>query len=113
MLLQHKNRPSNHLGLDSIHNYYERLVMDEIRHQSSRARGDDDFMSDVACVSLNHLPPRYIRYDVDMTFFLSPQEQREMQDKVKLAVKEAISYVSLRERNTDGEVEDRSDAQSS
>lgn len=113
MLLQHKSRPGTQLGLDSIHNYYERLVIDEIRHQSSRACSDEDYMSDVACVSLNHLPPRYIRYDVDMTFFLSPQEQLEMQDKVKRAVKEALNYVSLRERNADGEVDDGGHTQSS
>ncbi|GAA6167453.1 late competence development ComFB family protein [Sessilibacter corallicola] len=105
MLLQHKSRAVAPQGLDTIHNYYERLVLEEIRHQSSRSRNDEDYLADVACVSLNHLPPRYIRYDVDMTFFLSPQEQREMIDKVKLAVTEAISYVSLRERNADGEVE--------
>ncbi|GAB2197263.1 late competence development ComFB family protein [Sessilibacter sp. MAH4] len=98
MLLQHSSSHTHLTALDSIHNYYEKLVIDEIRHQSERARLESDFLADVACVSLNHLPPRYIRYDVDMTFFLSPQEQKEIQDKVKTAVHEAITYVSLRAR---------------
>lgn len=85
-------------GLDTVHNYYERLVLDEIAEVSDRARDDRDFFADVACVALNRLPPRYIRYDVDMTFFLSPVELQEIQDKVTLAVSSAVEYVASRER---------------
>lgn len=84
--------------LDTIHNYYEKRVVEAIYEASERARdGDRDFMADVACVALNRLPPRYIRYDVDMTFFTSPQELEEMKDKVANAVSEAIIYVTERE----------------
>jgi len=84
-------------GIDTAHNYYERLVMDEIIHSNPRAREDRDFFADVSCVALNRLPPRYIRYDVDTTFFLSPVELQEIHDKVKLAVSSAIDYVLSRE----------------
>jgi hypothetical protein len=80
-------------GLDTVQNYYERLVLDEISHSSDRAREDLDFFADVASVALNRLPPRYIRDDVDMTFFLSPVELQEIHDKVELAVSSAIDYV--------------------
>lgn len=87
--------------LDSIHNFYENLVINQITQTSERAANDSDFLADVACVALNHLPPRYIRYDVDMTFFLSPQEQQEIQDKVNKAVKDALAYVAQRARPSD------------
>lgn len=98
-MLLHAGRRREQLpvGVDSIHNFYEPLVLDEIAKRSERALEDADFMADVACVALNHLPPRYIRHDVDMSFFLSPQEQEEMQKKVRKAVKEAIKYVTQRE----------------
>ncbi|NIB44378.1 late competence development ComFB family protein [Pseudomaricurvus alkylphenolicus] len=80
-------------GVDSIHNYYENMVLEEIYQTSERARTDMDFLADTACVALNRLPPRYIRHDVDMTFFMSGQEMQEMADKVKQAVSDAISYV--------------------
>ncbi|MDO3388189.1 late competence development ComFB family protein [Gilvimarinus sp. SDUM040013] len=86
--------------LDTIHNYYEKRVVEAIYEASERARdGDRDFIADVACVALNRLPPRYIRYDVDMTFFTSPQELEEMKDKVTMAVNDAIVYVTERENN--------------
>lgn len=97
LLTTHPLHQSN-TTIDSIHNFYEKLVIAEVVEQSERARNDSDFLSDVACVALNHLPPRYIRHDVDMTFFLSPQEQKEIQDKVTQAVKQAITYVSERAR---------------
>lgn len=83
-------------GLDTVHNYYERLVLDEIARNCERAIEDRDFFADVACVALNRLPPRYIRYDVDTTFFLSQIELQEIYDKVELAVSTAIDYVSSR-----------------
>lgn len=83
--------------VDTIHNYYEHLVLEEIARTSERAHTDMNFLADVACVALNRLPPRYIRHDVDMTFFMSPTELQEIQDKTKKSVKEAIDYVSKRE----------------
>lgn len=95
---------SRHYGfdedLDFIHNYYERLVLQEIIRTSDRVQnGDRDFLADVACVALNHLPPRYIRHDVDMTFFMSPQEMLELEEKIAAAVKSAIGYVGNRARD--------------
>lgn len=90
-------------GVDSVHNFYEMQVLEEIGKRSERARTDADFLADVACVALNHLPPRYIRHDVDMSFFLSPQEQEEMQKKVHKAVKNAIKYVQSREQAAEDE----------
>lgn len=85
--------------LDFLHNYYERLVVQEIFDQSERVQqGDRDFLADVACVALNRLPPRYIRHDVDMTFFMSPQDMEEIERKVANAVSDALRYVESRER---------------
>ncbi|MEC8427334.1 MAG: late competence development ComFB family protein [Pseudomonadota bacterium] len=84
-------------GIDSIHNYYEKLVLDEVARTSERSRDDSEFLADVACVALNRLPPRYIRHNVDMTFFMSTQELGEINDKVQSAVREAIAYVTERE----------------
>ena len=53
---------------------------------------------DRACVALNRLPPRYIRHDVDMTFFMSPQDMVEIERKVSQAVTDALNYVESRER---------------
>jgi 5'-3' exonuclease len=82
---------------DFIHNFYERRVFEAIYQQSERVRnGDRNFLADVACVALNRLPPRYIRYDVDMTFFTSPQEMLEIEEKVAKAVEYALEYVTKR-----------------
>lgn len=86
--------------IDFIHNFYERRVIEAIYQQSDRVRsGDKNFLADVACVALNRLPPRYIRYDVDMTFFTSPQEMIEIETKINNAVEYALNYVTT--RNTD------------
>jgi hypothetical protein len=98
MLTQSSRRYSTDEDIDFIHNYYERLVLQEILQQSVRVQaGDRDFMADVACVALNRLPPRYIRHNVDMTFFMSPQEMQEIESKVTNTVALALTYVESRE----------------
>ncbi len=84
-------------GVDSIHNYYEHLVLEELASTSERARTDGEFLADTACVALNHLPPRYIRHDVDMTFFMSTVELQEIHNKVHTAVAKAVAYVEQSE----------------
>ncbi len=101
---------SGHLGSqytarDTIHNYYEKLVIEQLVRSNDRAGQDPDFLADVTCVALNRLPPRYIRHDVDMTFFLSPTEMDEMADKVVRAVNDAVAYVENREQQKNLEEE--------
>lgn len=83
-------------NLDSVHNYYEHMVIGEIHKQIGARTVGTDFVADVACVALNHLPPRYIRHDVDMAFYLSPKESMEMEEKVALAVNAALIFVEKR-----------------
>jgi len=87
--------------VDSIHNYYEHLVLEEIHHINERSQSDAEFFADCACVALNHLPPRYIRHDVDMTFFMSAEDQEEINKKVRDAAKDAVEYVTQREAARD------------
>lgn len=88
-------RSSSHAEVDMahFHNFYEHLVIDEILFSDKEAAGDEDYRSDVACVALNHLPPRYVRHDVDMSFFLSPQEYSEIEEKISKSVQNAIKIV--------------------
>jgi hypothetical protein len=100
MLSAPESRRRAHADADSIHNYYERMVLEEIR-RALPERDDPDQLADIACVALNHLPPRYIRYEVDMVFYLSPRERMEMEDKVAKAVADAIVFVDERTRHDD------------
>jgi len=78
----------------NVHNYYEKLVYSRIALKTGKKTLDEDHLEDIACVALNHLPPRYIRFDVDMIFYLSPEERLEMESKVDDAIEQAISLIS-------------------
>lgn len=89
-------RENDRSAIDSVHNYYEQKVLQEIDRQLTGLEESTDFIADVACVALNHLPPRYIRHNVDMAFYLSPKESREMDEKVASAVRRAVAFVNER-----------------
>lgn len=78
---------------ENIHNYYEKMVADKLIEQYGLKYSDPDYLADVACVALNHLPPRYYRHEIDMAFYLSPMEHKEMDEKVVEAIKDAIEYI--------------------
>ena len=78
---------------ENIGNYYEKRVADALAIQLKDSDLDVERLADIACVALNHLPPRYFRHEIDMAFYLSPSEFQEMKTKVDKAIADAISYV--------------------
>lgn len=82
------------MNFESIHNYYETLVVEYIMDTVAKeADSDQDFLEDVACLALNQLPARYVRHDVDMAFFLTTREREKMQKNITEAVLDATRRV--------------------
>jgi hypothetical protein len=92
------------MNLASIHNYYETLVVEYLMNTVAREPGvEQDFLEDVACLALNHLPTRYVRHDVDMAFSLTTREREKMQSKISEAVLSAVRRVREHHHQDDGE----------
>ncbi len=51
---------------DDIHNYYEHLVLQRVTELGLDSTKSPDYLADLCCLALNQVPPRYIRYEVDM-----------------------------------------------
>jgi len=83
------------MHFDSIHNYYETLVVRELvgMYAHDIKSMDEDYLQDVACLALNMLPARYVRHDVDMAFFLTSDEREKISGMVTKAVTDAIDHV--------------------
>lgn len=86
------------MSSEAFHNFYERLVMNHLMTLEADRCDDAEYIANVACVALNHLPPRYMRSDLDMTLYMSPKECQEIELKVSRAVKDAIIFVNERQR---------------
>lgn len=85
--------------LDNIQNYYETLVIETLAKEIEGQEFDEDVLTDVLCIALNHLPPRYIRHEVDMFFYTSPTERHEVEEKARKAVIDALAYVKQSNRH--------------
>lgn len=99
-MLRNDEKPAGSLFMsinNHIRNYYEQLVAEEIL-RCLPGNQDSGYLADIACVALNHLPPRYIRYEVDMAFYMSPAELHEIDRRVKAAVEEAIEFIAAHRR---------------
>lgn len=82
---------------ESLHNYYEKLVVDMVVDMAHKYPGlSEDHRPDVACVALNRLPPRYIRHQVDLAFHMTEQERKENEKLLKNAVDFAFEFVQAR-----------------
>jgi len=79
---------------DDAHNYYEKIMLERIVARGIEKQYNDDVMADFCCTVLNQLPARYIRYDVDMAFYLPQHERIQMEQRVDTAIDVAIIQVS-------------------
>ena len=84
--------------LDNIQNYYELLVIEALAKEVEGKNIDEDVLTDVLCIAINHLPPRYIRHEVDMAYYTSPLERKEIEDKAKKAVLDALEFIKKTNR---------------
>jgi hypothetical protein len=55
-----------------------------------------DMLSDVACLSLNRMPARYVRHDVDLMFYLTEQERHAIEQSLDEVLKFAFGFVKER-----------------
>lgn len=85
----------------NITNYYMTPVLDKIeeRLNNLKQRIDDDYIADVACVALNQLPPRYVKFKIDTSFYMTSEERAQTELAVCDAVTKAMQFVDQR-RNT-------------
>ncbi|MAD17292.1 MAG: competence protein ComFB [Alteromonadaceae bacterium] len=82
---------------DDIHNYYEHLVLEHIAELKLPLASDEDYIADLCCLALNQLPPRYIRYEVDMSFYLAQSERQQMEMNTQDAVNKAIQFLDKKD----------------
>ena len=81
-------------NFEQVHNYYERLVFEEVaRRADDYPQFTSDMLGDVACVSLNRLPARYVRHDVDMMFYLTEHERHAIEMSLDEALQFAFGFV--------------------
>jgi len=77
-----------------IHNYYEHLVLEKMESLGVTKENDADYIADLTCLVLNQLSPRYIRFEVDMAFYLPASERRQMEMNVVNAIDLSVNYLN-------------------
>lgn len=85
---------------DDVHNYYEHLVLERIGELGLQNTKDANYLADLCCLALNQVPPRYIRFEVDMAFFLSSNDRTKMQKEVAEAIDKSIQILEERKAVT-------------
>ncbi|KUJ74600.1 competence protein ComFB [Thiomicrospira sp. XS5] len=80
-------------ALETVHNYYERPVFNYIHENYLDSGLTDNQLADMACIALNRIAPRYIRHDIDMSFYMSGEEHLEIQARIEKAVRKAFKKV--------------------
>jgi hypothetical protein len=84
---------------ESVHNYCEQAVFRHVMvcvADFPQFADDVEVLADIACVALNRLPPRYIRNDVDMNFFMRNEDRAKMDAAVDAAVTFAFRFMQSR-----------------
>ncbi|WP_438862765.1 late competence development ComFB family protein [Neptunicella sp.] len=78
---------------DDIHNYYEHLILERIQTLGLDKTKSSNYLADLCCLALNQVPPRYIRFEVDMSFYLPQNERQQMEMNVADAIDKAKKFL--------------------
>ncbi|SEK32165.1 Late competence development protein ComFB [Roseateles sp. YR242] len=87
------------MDFTSLYNHHEREVFAAVMETAPSYPdiiANNELLVDVACVALNRLPPRYIRHEVDYSFYLTEQERLDVDAAIKEAVNYAFNFVQAR-----------------
>ena len=83
----------------SVRNHNEQAVYETVLARAPHYPGladEAELLADVACVALNRLPPRYIRHEVDFSFYVSDRERQTTHQQVADAVEFGFGFVQAR-----------------
>ena len=58
----------------------------------------ENVISDLICLTLNRLPTRYIRHEVDMAFYLPQSERMDMEFQVAEAINASLDFLQHKYR---------------
>ena len=83
---------------DDIHNYYEHLVLEKIEGLGLNKSKSEDYIADLSCLALNQISPRYIRHEVDMSFYLPQSEKQQMEMNVVNAIEKAQNFLDQNDK---------------
>lgn len=85
---------------DQINNFYEPLVFERINEQlADEPDLAPDLLEDIACLTLNNLPPRYVRNSVDLLSHLTDEEEIELHRTVDEALIKAVDTIRRRKNS--------------
>lgn len=85
------------INFEQVHNYYERLVFEQVAQQAeAHPEFTADMLADVTCVALNRMPARYVRHDVDLMFYLTEHERQAIDHAMAEALAFGFSFVAQR-----------------
>ncbi len=79
--------------IEDVHNHYERKVIDQINNNYLDKGLTETQLADLSCIALNIIPPRYIRHDIDMSFYMTSAEYHKIELNITIALKQA--YIKL------------------
>lgn len=83
---------------EDIKNYMETLVEEEIALRGLAEKHDNDYLQDLFCLTLNALPPKYVRYAIDVLMYMSNEERAALQKQVTRALNDATIVMGSNRR---------------
>ena len=87
------------MDFSSVHNAHEKAVFEAVTTMAVRypaIADNEELLADVACVALNRIIPRYIRYSADHAFFITEKERAATARDIAESVDFAFGYVQAR-----------------
>lgn len=74
-------------------NFCEKIVRDLILASPETDGLEADRLEDLYCLTLNGMPPRYVRHEADTVFYLTPDERADLEQRAVESMRKALQKV--------------------
>lgn len=86
---------------EDITNFIEILVEEEFDAQGIADKHDTEYIQDLFCITLNQLPPHYVRSTIDVRINLTPEQRGELAQKITTAMNMGHEILHANRRGTE------------
>lgn len=71
---------------EDVHNFMEPIVEEEFSNRGIAQQYDNDYVQDLFCLTLNALPPRYLRHALDVRMNMTAGDRERLSQDIGQAI---------------------------
>lgn len=85
---------------EDVHNFMESVVEEEFDALGITEKYGLELAQDLYCLTLNHLRPKYVRFEIDVRMNMNSNERVALSEQIAMAINKSMEILKLNRRGS-------------